>query len=41
MTGTFVSKHRSLGTTRSVHDALELIKADVGAGKVELDINDW
>jgi hypothetical protein len=41
VTGTFASRHQSLGTTRSLHDALELIKADVGAGDVELDINDW
>jgi hypothetical protein len=31
---------KPVGTTRSLHDALELIKADVGAGDVELDIND-
>lgn len=41
VTGAIFTNHRSLGTTRSLQDALELIKADVGASKVELDIQDW
>lgn len=41
VTGSIFTNHRSLSTTRSLQDALELIKADVGSSKVELNIRDW
>lgn len=40
-TGTVFTSLRRLGSTRSLADALELVKADVGSSRVEYDIRDW
>jgi hypothetical protein len=40
-TGTVFTNLLRLGTTRSLADSIEIIKADVGASRVEFEIRDW